>query len=418
MPLLDLMWDSPSTVDKFTIEQAVAMAGDGDVRDASDCSGELREYLSRISSEKLFDHINHCLSSSFTNSGFVLQDIANELGRRLGYTVDHGVYRGKKNTINFDGLWKEPLGSQIMVEVKTSDAYRINLDNLAEYRNSLIDDSIISETSSILLIVGREDTGDLEAQIRGSKHAWHTRVISAESLVNLVKIKENSDEDLTVSKIRSLLTPFEYTRLDNIIDIMFTATKDVETSLESNILVDEIDNSAPNTPSDGQRHTPPQTMDELRKVIISTLSEKENINLIAHKRAQFWTPEHEIRAACTVSKRYEGTSNYWYAYHPQWDEFLDAAKTGYFVLGCLDKRVAYVLPHAEISSCLSDLNATTPDNGKTYWHIKLEDDVQHGMSLILRGDGRRKVISHFRMELTPSINSSPNKKDSRKFSST
>ena len=69
MPILDLMRDSSATVEKFTIEQAVAMAGDGDVRDDSDCSHELREYLSRISSDKLFEHVDHCLSSSFNCSG-------------------------------------------------------------------------------------------------------------------------------------------------------------------------------------------------------------------------------------------------------------------------------------------------------------------------------------------------------------
>ena len=186
------------------------MAGNGDVRDDSDCCRELREYLSRIASDKLFEHVDHCLSSSFNHSGLILQDVVNELGRRLGYNVECGLYRGKTNAINFDGVWKEPSGPQIVVEVKTSDAYRINLDTVAEYRERLIRESQISENSSILLVVGRKDTGDLEAQIRGSKHAWDTRVISAESLINLVKIKESADEDITITKIRSLLTPFEY----------------------------------------------------------------------------------------------------------------------------------------------------------------------------------------------------------------
>ena len=168
-----------------------------------------------------------------TAAVIVLQDVVNELGRRLGYNVECGLYRGKTNAINFDGVWEEPSGPQIVVEVKTSDAYRINLDTVANYRECLIRDTRISELSSILLVVGRQDTGDLEAQIRGSKHAWDTRVISAESLTNLVTIKESADEDTTITKIRSLLTPFEYTRLDNIIDIMFTATRDVEVSLES-----------------------------------------------------------------------------------------------------------------------------------------------------------------------------------------
>ncbi len=399
MPLLDLMRDSPETVDKFTIGQAVKMAGDGDVRDGSDCSHELREYLSRISSDKLFEHVDHCLSSSFNCSGFVLQDVVNELGRRLGYKVEYGLYRGKTNAINFDGVWKEPSGPQIIIEVKTSDAYRINLDTVADYRECLIRESKASEISSILLVVGRQDTGDLEAQIRGSKHAWDTRVISAESLINLVKIKESADEDTTITKICSLLTPFEYTRLDNIIDIMFTTTRDVESSFDLDSQRTESEAPVSDTQVPVQQHTPPRKMDMLRKRIISSLAEREGINLIAHKRAQFWTPDHDVRAACTISKRYEGNSNYWYAYHPMWDEFLDAADIGYFVLGCLDKDVAYVLPHTEISGQLSNLNKTSRQDGRTYWHIHLEDDREIGMSLILRGDGRRQSIAKFEMRL-------------------
>lgn len=400
MPLLDLMRDSPTAVDKFTIEQAVAMAGDGDVRDGSNCSNELREYLSSISSDKLFEHVDYCLSSSFKHSGRVLQDIVNELGRRLGYNVKHGRYHGKTNTINYDGVWEESLGQQIVVEVKTSDAYRINLDTIADYRACLIRELKISGTSSILLVVGRKDTGDLEAQIRGSKHAWNTRIISAESLTNLVKIKESADEDTTIIKIRSLLTPFEYTRLDNIIDIVFTATQDVESSLESDSQVGKPDVADSKIQIAVQQHTPQQTIDMLRRRIFSSLAKRDGISLIAHKRAQFWTPNHDVRAVCTISKRYEKGTNYWYAYHPRWDKFLSGGNIGYFVLGCLDKEVAYAIPHAEISVQLPNLNTTPKPDGRTYWHIHLEDNQETGMSLILRGDGRRQSISEFEMRLT------------------
>jgi hypothetical protein len=52
--------------------------------------------------------------------------------------------------------------------------------------------------------VGRQDTGDLEAQVRGSKHAWTVRIISADALANLVALKENSESD-SVGKIHELV---------------------------------------------------------------------------------------------------------------------------------------------------------------------------------------------------------------------
>lgn len=55
----------------------------------------------------------------------------NEFGRRLDYSVENGRYQGKSNAIGHDGLWFDPEGTAIIVEVKTSDTYRINLDTCA-----------------------------------------------------------------------------------------------------------------------------------------------------------------------------------------------------------------------------------------------------------------------------------------------
>ena len=118
----------------------------------------------------------------------------------------------------------------IVVEVKATDAYRISLDTIAAYGDKLIANSEVFSPSSILIVVGREDTGELEAQVRGSRHAWDIRLISADALIKVVQLKEDTDAPDTGRKIRSLLAPMEYTRLDQMIDVMFTTAKDVETA--------------------------------------------------------------------------------------------------------------------------------------------------------------------------------------------
>src|SRR5262245_58746702 len=128
MPLLALWKSNPTAVGEFSIEQVLSSAGDGVLRDGSLCSQELREYFSQIPSDKLAAYIEHCLSSSFSKSGMVLQDLINELGRRLDYTVRNGRYQGTTNAIGFDGLWASPEGHSIVAEVKTTDAYRIQLE--------------------------------------------------------------------------------------------------------------------------------------------------------------------------------------------------------------------------------------------------------------------------------------------------
>ncbi len=185
MPLIELWQRSADIVLKYNIKQIVSSAGDGVLSDSTECSKELRHYLNNIPTEKLFEHVDYCLESSFDRSGYVLQDIVNELGRRLDYVVSDGLYQGRINKIGFDGIWTAPDGWSIVLEIKTTDAYRINLDAIAQYRTKLIESGDITARSSMLIVVGRSDTGDLEAQIRGSRHAWDTRIISLDALTNL-----------------------------------------------------------------------------------------------------------------------------------------------------------------------------------------------------------------------------------------
>src|ERR1700722_10594491 len=189
MPLIALWASNSDAVAEFKIEQVVATAGDGNLRDGSLCSEELRNYLAQIASEKISEYVGQCLTSKFEKGGMVLQDLVNELGRRLDYKVTNGRYQGTSNAIGYDGIWASPEGHSILVEVKTTDTYRIALDTIANYRNKLVANGEVLPPSSILIVVGREDTGELEAQVRGSRHAWDIRLISADALMKLVQLK-------------------------------------------------------------------------------------------------------------------------------------------------------------------------------------------------------------------------------------
>ena len=95
--LIELAKQNAASVEKYTIQQIVAICGDGNLRDNSDCSKHLREFLTAQSPERLADYVRFCLDESFKSSGFVLQDIINEVGRRLGYKVENGRYQGVPN---------------------------------------------------------------------------------------------------------------------------------------------------------------------------------------------------------------------------------------------------------------------------------------------------------------------------------
>ncbi|MBM3977236.1 MAG: hypothetical protein FJ299_09635, partial [Planctomycetes bacterium] len=178
--LVDLWREAREQLEDKGFQQIIAFAGDGKLRDGGAATDELRSFLSLVPTDYLRRYAAECLAKSFPDSGLALQEVVNQIGRRLGFSVVDGRYRGAKGSIGFDGLWKVR-DHAIVVEVKTTDAYRLDLSTIAEYRRKLANDgAIVIDHSSILIVVGREDTGDLEAQIRGSKYAWDVRLISVD----------------------------------------------------------------------------------------------------------------------------------------------------------------------------------------------------------------------------------------------
>lgn len=368
---MDLWKANQTAVSHLLIEQIIATAGDGALKDNSFCSAEFREYLGSVSIEKLLEYADRCLTNAFTNSGRALQDIVNEVGRRLDFEVTGGRYQGLPGHIGFDGLWVAPEGHGIVVEVKTTDAYRISLSTIAKYREALIAQKIIGGESSILVIVGREDTGELEAQVRGSRHAWDIRLLSIDALFTLADLKQNTDDPETAEKIRRLLIPFDYTRLDPIIDVMFTAAKDVGGVVEE---VETPPDAGPvEVDSSVSSSIDITAINAKRSQILRAVSKQLNVVLIKKTRATYWDTSHSVRIACSVSKAYSNKSiyRYWYAYHPKWDDFLADASRQYVVWGCLDLDVAFMIPREVMHSHLAFLSKTEKEGGKFYWHIKI-----------------------------------------------
>lgn len=372
MSLFDIWKADKASIQQMSIRQITAIAGDGKVRDNSLCQEELRSYFKEATSDSLASYANYCLEQPFEGSGYVLQDVVNELGRRLEYSVENGRYRGIHNAIGYDGIWDDGDGFSIVVEVKTTDAYRMSLNTVAGYRKALIEEGRISEHSSVLIVVGRTDTGELEAQVRGSKHAWDIRIIGIDSLIQLVRIKESAENPETIRKIRTLLRPVEYTRIDELVDVVFAATKDVEEADEE-MDADNIEKVSKSTHSINK--TPSTVINAVRGQIIEAISKQREVVLIKKTRSMYWSPDHTTRIMCTVSKRYENKSSakYWYVYHPQWTEFLQEGTHAFLALGCVDLEIAFLLPLEKVKEVLPKLNTTVKEDGSVLWHLKITE---------------------------------------------
>jgi hypothetical protein len=184
-------------------------------------------------------------------------------------------------------------GDAILAEVKTTDVYRPSLETTASYRRELIKKGIIpEESSSILYVVGRSDTGDLEAQVRGSRHTWDIRLISVDALFRLVKIKEELEDQNTIDRIRDILMPQEFTRIDGIIDLVFSATKEVKPEDIEEAEEDEEERS-------GKKFTFVPV--KFRDACITRLQSHLGESLVKQTAAIYATPDGGTGVSCAIS---------------------------------------------------------------------------------------------------------------------
>lgn len=385
MSLVELWTSSPSQLGDKHVQQIISFAGSGKLTDGSTASQEFRSFLSRVPSSFLGRYANECLNQKFDNSGLALQDIVNEIGIRLGFSVSPGRYRGTAGQIGFDGLWKSSEGEHIVVEVKTTDTYRIDLNTIANYRKKLIKAQDLTEAkSSILIIVGRDETGDLEAQIRGSRHAWDTRLISVEALLRLMSIKEEVvDDPQTVRKICNILIPQEYTRLDDIIDIVFSTAADV---LEEEVPNEEIDKDSKRGKPEKPRFIPVKFHEECVERVQAHLDQP----LIRTSPTKFKSPDGSIALVCAVSKEHDpdGHRNYWFAFHPHQKDPLEEADESYVAFGCGSPEATLLIPFQDFEPWLEGMNVTTLED-RFYWHVSIYS--QDNSYVLHRKKGEKRI---------------------------
>ena len=379
--LLDVWIYQKKFIEEKSIEQVLTICGDGQLKDGNETSIQLREYFANITTNMIERYIDECLNKGFTNSGLILQDLVNEIGRRLGFTIESGYYRGGGSKIGFDGLWKAKDGFSFVIEVKTTDAYQLNLDIQAEYRRKLIQEKRIEDSdSSILIVVGRKDTGGLEAQTRGSRHAWDVRIISAESLLKLLRVKENLSDIGIISKIQEILKPLEYTRIDRLIDIIFSTSED--------LLIDDENDEEPT------RKSLPANYNAECVERISTYLKSP---LIKQGRTTYNNASQTLNVLCIVSKEYKRStaSRYWFSFHPSQQEFLADKEGAYVALGCGSIEQIILIPYQEFEKHLSAMR-TTESRDRFYWHVEI---FNKGGRLLLNKSTKEGIdVTHYRLK--------------------
>jgi hypothetical protein len=389
MRLLDL-WQSDPSIENKRLEQIIAFAGDGRFSENNDTSREFREYLGRVGPEKLKSYCAECLSGEkFPAATFALQDVINEIGRRLGFVVRPGRYRGVTGEIGYDGLWSLQRGHVLVVEVKTSDAYRVSLDTVAGYRRRLIEnESIPKDDSSCLIIVGRQDTGGLEAEVRGSRHAWEMRLISIDALLKLLDLRQRLDDPRVVRKVGEILVPHEFTRVDDIVDLVFETAEDTlaeqPVTVSGRAAVEDVEEEEDESPSS-----------KLDLIGISgqsaaRISAKLAIPLIQRSRATFSSVDDSLRLVSAYSRIYGAApeGGFWFAFHPYQKEYLENATQAFIGLACGDAATVLMIPLEDFSRWLPGMHETITTD-RRYWHIRIKRSG--GRFTLLRRKGQERI---------------------------
>ena len=195
--------------------------------------------------------------------------------------------------------------------------------------------------------------------------------------------------------MRSILIPMEYTRLDGLIDVIFTTAQDVETAVEPQLDLDIEDTGVTKEKSKWD-FTETGLIDKKRDEILAEVSRIHGIKLIRKSRATYWTAGREFRVACTVSKRYEQPKDpYWFGYDHKWREFITASEVGFLVLGCMDLDFAFVIPSTVMEEKLTDLGTTDNARGM-WWHIVLRQNDNGKYLMVCSKTGKH-------LDLTPYV---------------
>ncbi len=374
--LLELWQSKPAFFEGKSVRQVIQFAGDGRLRDGNPTSCEFRGWLAAIPLDRLRRCAEDCLESTFEDSGHALQDIVNQIGVRLGFIVEPGRYRGVRGEIGNDGLWRAKDGHALLLEVKTTDTYRINLDTVAEYRVKLIaENALKDDASSILIAVGRQDTGDLEAQIRGSRHAWDVRLVSVDSLLRLAEVKEQVSDWATSNQINQVLRPVEYTRVDGIVELLFATSRDIESPEP-----ERPDNNSKPRPATEATTAPKSDLERARESAISRAERHLKTTLVRKGKALRGSSDGSINVVCLASQRYEGpagSGNYWYGFTPAQRDFLSESKAGWLVLACGDGERAFLVDRETLFKWLPGMLTTPPKPANVeeirHWHIYFND---------------------------------------------
>ena len=379
MSLIDL--HKKGELQEKTLAQIITFAGDGKLRDNNATSREFRNLLAHIQLPEIRAYAVECINSTannFPENGRVLQDIVNQVGKRLGFEVEDGRYgRGTPDAPSYDGVWKLPDKRVIVVESKLNAAFAMDLDQVARYRLHLIASHpvLTDDLVSVLLVAGHGNMGNLAMQIRGSRHAWDMRIISVDALLKIAEIKERVEAP-TFRRFHEILVPKEFIRLDEVAELFLSTASEAS---------DEEDEAAQMEEAAADDVLELKTEDNVKKppFRVATVNQVQaalqaqgaiSSELIPRSRTMLSTPDGACGVVCLTSKIYHrgGHRLFWFTLRDYQKKFLESLSRAWVALGCGTEKVVVLFPWEDLSSRLDSLLQNCR-GGVQQWHLHIHE---------------------------------------------
>ncbi len=321
---------------------------------------ELRKLFSIIPISQIEKYVNECIQDKFEENGYVFQDLVNELGKRIGFDVIFGRYKGVKGKNGFDGIWKSKEGVDFVVESKVTDLFPIKLEKIHGYKEDLIEKGEISKDNSyVILVLGRVDSKTAQSIIRGSQYKWNTVQIGIESLLLLAK-KRNEILD---KQIIAMFKSEDNVNVDEIVHLLFPIENNKQIKDSNKLIISSEKNI------DKKRVTAINFYD---KCIIK-IENKEKIKL--HKKQgktkNLYENENKqygiviTNAKKNVEKNYD---EYWFAYHQNCYKNVSEYAKKYIAFGCGSEQNLLLVPIDFMEKNKQKLNKTNVNN-RIHWHV-------------------------------------------------
>lgn len=200
---------------KLSLELILSLVGQ--LKDGSEAVKRFRNSIEKANPtiDYLRSWIDECTQNKGEQYNWALQDTVNLAGKQFGFEVEYGNYKS-----GHDGFWQSDVGKYIVVETKTTTAYQIKPSTVGGYIKKIAKQKGLSEQDifGLFVVATGLPSQALEDTIRGGEYRNKVRVISCDSLIDLLEIMKTNNLDH--KQIISLLLPFDSINIGGIVDII------------------------------------------------------------------------------------------------------------------------------------------------------------------------------------------------------